>query len=73
MWGDKTVAVIIPNRDGQSRLDVIYEFDSTGYVDEVVLVGNVTQPAVKNDHLQTRVKFLEQKESGLGQDRKSVV
>ena len=41
MWGKKTVSVIIPaSKKQESIFDVIQEYDSTGYVDEVIVVDN---------------------------------
>src|SRR3990167_3624709 len=39
MWGKKTVAVVIFEESDVS-FDVVEDYDSTGYVDEVIIVGD---------------------------------
>lgn len=39
MWSKKTVAVIILDHNKNSPVNVIQDFDSTGYVDEIIVVA----------------------------------
>lgn len=67
MWGKKTVAVIIPSREeNRTIFDVIQDFDSTGYVDEILVVSDNPNPIIEEQIKNTRAKFIKQKISGFG-------
>jgi len=67
MWGKKTVAVIIPASQKNGQIfNVIQDFDSTGYVDEILIVGNNGKKVVQNEIKQTRAKYISQKRPGFG-------
>jgi len=67
MWGKKTVAVIIPALQENIQIfDVIQDFDSTGYVDEILIVGNGEGKNAQNEIKQTRAKYVSQRSPGFG-------
>lgn len=67
MWGRKTVTVIIPDFGEKGSLfDVIQDFDSTGYVDEIIVIGNDESIAAKNAIRKTRASYITQSRSGFG-------
>lgn len=67
MWGKKTVAVIIPaSGENEPIFDVIQDFDSTGYVDEIVVVSDNSNLDIGEQIKKTRAKLIEQKVSGFG-------
>ncbi len=63
MWSKKTVAVVIFEEFGVSR-DLVEEYDSTGYVDEVIVVGNGENKMVRDKRFLNRAKYLIQKKTG---------
>jgi len=65
MWGKKTVSLIVPVSKGKNSLvEVIQDFDSTGYVDEIVVVSD--QKTEEDYKIRTRARYLVQKKSGFG-------
>lgn len=67
MWGKKTVAVIFPTyREKNSIKDSIREFDSTGYVDEIIVVDNNAEKGTKTEVKKTRARLIEEKRQGYG-------
>lgn len=73
MWGRKTVAVIIPISGKRSLVDVVRNFDSTGYVDEIVLVGKVDPASMQIRKLKNRARFFFQRKNGVGNSLKEAV
>lgn len=63
MWGKKTVAVVIFEESGVS-FDVVEDYDSTGYVDEVIIVGDKKSKINGTKKILTRAKYLFQKNAG---------
>lgn len=67
MWGKKTVSVIIPvSNEIGSIVDVIRDFDSTGYVDEILLVSDALNSTLEDKIKNTRAKLIRQDVFGLG-------
>ena len=67
MWGKKTVAVIIPvSKEKNSLVEVIQDFDSTGYVDEILVVADNSNLGIEEQIKKTRAKLIKQKVSGFG-------
>jgi len=65
MWGKKTVAVIIPvSKEKNSLVEVIQDFDSTGYVDEILVVADNSNLGIEEQIKKTRAKLIKQKVSG---------
>ena len=59
MWGNKTVSVIFPAaKDGKVLSETIKSFDSTGYVDEVIVVDSGAEPAMEEEIKRTRAKLI---------------
>ncbi|OGE08900.1 hypothetical protein A3A60_00925 [Candidatus Curtissbacteria bacterium RIFCSPLOWO2_01_FULL_42_26] len=63
MWGKKTVAVVIFEESDVS-FDVVEDYDSTGYVDEVIIVGDKKGKTNNSKKILTRAKYLFQKNAG---------
>ena len=58
MWGKKTVAVIISSlEDNRQVHTVIQDFDATGYVDEILIVGSSGKKNTQREIEQTRAKL----------------
>lgn len=67
MWGKKTVAVIFPTyREKDSIKDSVREFDSTGYVDELIVVDNNAEKGTKGEVRKTRARIIDEKRQGYG-------
>ncbi len=67
MWGKKTVAVIIPvSNEKNSLTKVVQDFDSTGYVDEIIVVSGQSNDGVDEQIVDTRAKLIKQKKSEFG-------
>lgn len=73
MWGRKTVAVIISDINSGSIKKVIEGFDSTGYVDEIVVVGDKENFKNVSSTLRTRGRYLVQTELGLSYGIKEAI
>lgn len=68
MWGQKTVAVIFPTyREKKSIFKAIQEFDSTSYVDEIIVVDNNAERGTRSEVKKTRAILITEKHQGLGQ------
>lgn len=68
MWGRKTVAVIFPTyREKKSIFNSIQEFDSTGYVDEIIVVDNNAEEGTEEEVKKTRAKLIKETKQGYGQ------
>lgn len=67
MWKRKTVAVVFPTtRVKSSILESLLEFDSTGYVDEIIVVDNNLSKSFKEEVSKTRAKYITERKSGHG-------
>jgi len=59
MWGNKTVSVIFPAaKDSKVLGGAIKGFDSTGYVDEVIVVDSGAEPTMIEEIRKTRAKLI---------------
>lgn len=67
MWGRKTVAVIFPTyREKRSIFASIQEFDSSGYVDEFIVVDNNAEPGTEEEVRKTRARLIKESHQGYG-------
>ena len=67
MWGKQTVAVILPTyREKKSIFDVIMDFDSTGLVDEIIVVDNNAEKGTEEEVKKTRARLIKEKRQGYG-------
>lgn len=67
MWKTKKVAVIFPTyREKNSIIQSIQEFDSSGYVDEIIVVDNNAEPGTREEVLKTRAVLIREKRQGYG-------
>lgn len=67
MWKSKRVAVIFPTyRERKSIRKVIEEFDSSGYVDEIIVVDNNAEEGTKEEVRKTRAILIKEKRQGYG-------
>lgn len=59
MWGNKTVSVIFPAAKDRKVLgETIKGFDSTGYIDEVIVVDSGIEPAMEEEIRKTRARLI---------------
>ncbi len=59
MWGNKTVCVFFPAaKDSKVLSEAIKGFDSTGYVDEVVVIDSGAEPAMEEEIRKTRARLI---------------
>jgi glycosyltransferase involved in cell wall biosynthesis len=58
MWGRKTVALILPTSSNSLLFDVIEEFDSTGFIDEIIVVGGDIGVENESKIAESRAKFI---------------
>ncbi len=74
MWSRKTVAVIFPTyREKKTLFSVIQEFDSTGYVDEIIVVDNNAEEGTESEVKRTRARFIKEPREGYGRAIKTGV
>ncbi len=67
MWNRKTVALILPTyREKKSIFDSIQEFDSTGYIDEIIVVDNNAEEGTEDEVRKTRAKLIKESKQGYG-------
>lgn len=67
MWKRKTVSVIMPTyREKDSLFDSIQEFDSTGYVDEIIIVDNNAEEGTESEVKKTRARLIKEPIQGYG-------
>ena len=67
MWNNKTVAVIFPTyREKRSIRAAIMEFDSTGYVDEIIVIDNNSQKGTAEEVKKTRARLIREPRQGYG-------
>lgn len=68
MWKQKTVSIIFPTfKEKDSIFNSIQEFDSTGYIDEIIVVDNNAEPGTENEVKKTRAKLIKEPIQGYGQ------
>lgn len=58
MWNNKTVAIIFPGLKQNSIRNIVTEFDSTGYVDEIIIVQTSPTPKIISEIKKTRAKLI---------------
>lgn len=59
MWNNKTVAVIFPVTDVKEQIkNVVLEFDSSGFVDEIVVVDHNSDAETNNQIKKTRAQLV---------------
>lgn len=59
MWNNKTVAVIFPVTDVKEQIkNVILEFDSTGFVDEIIVVDYASSEEIDKQIKKTRAQLV---------------
>ncbi len=67
MWKSKKVSVIFPTyREKNSVRRAIEEFDSSGYVDEIIVVDNNAEPGTQEEVQKTRARLVTEKRQGYG-------
>jgi glycosyltransferase involved in cell wall biosynthesis len=67
MWNRKTVTVIFPTyREKASIFQSIQEFDSSGYVDEIIVVDNNAEEGTGEEVKRTRAKLIKEPRQGYG-------
>lgn len=67
MWLKKTVSVIIPvARKEKSIFNVIQELDTTGYIDEIVVVNWDSDSETLKQIERTRARLVKQNKNGVG-------
>ncbi|MFH0936772.1 MAG: bifunctional glycosyltransferase/class I SAM-dependent methyltransferase [Candidatus Daviesbacteria bacterium] len=67
MWDKKTVSVIFPTyREKKSIRRTIQEFDSTGYIDEIIVVDNNAEKGTREEVEKTRAKLIYEPRQGFG-------
>lgn len=67
MWKSKTVAVVFPTyREKNSIRRVIREFDSSGFVDEIIVADNNAEPGTREEVAKTRARLVSEKRQGYG-------
>lgn len=74
MWSRKTVAVIFPTyREKKTLFSVIQEFDSTGYVDEIIVIDNNAEEGTQDEVKRTRARYIKEPRVGYGRAIKTGV
>lgn len=67
MWKGKSVGVVIPTyREKNSVFNAIKSFDSSGFVDEIIVVDNNAEKGTMEQVLKTRAKLIVEKKQGYG-------
>ncbi len=67
MWNKKTIAVILPTyKEKRSIFKVIQEFESSSFIDEIIVVGNNAEEGTKEEVKKTRARFIEEVKQGYG-------
>lgn len=67
MWYKKTVALIFPTyREKGSIYNAITQFDSNGFVDEIIVVDNNAEDGTVEEVKKTRAKIIKEKKQGFG-------
>ena len=65
MWRNKTVAVIFPTSCASLIREAILDFDSTGFIDEIIVVDNGTAE-ISDEIAGTRARIIKEKRQGYG-------
>jgi len=67
MWKSKTVALVLPaNSEVKSAREAILDFDSSGYVDEIIVVNNGLLKESDDEITGTRARIVKEKHPGYG-------
>lgn len=67
MWQAKKVSVVLPTyREKSSIRSSIESFDSTGYIDEIIVVDNNAEEGTRDEVLKTRARLVFEKRQGYG-------
>lgn len=67
MWKGKTVAVVLPTyKEKNSIQDAIKSFDSSGFVDEIIVVDNNSEEGTLKEVAKTRAILVSEKKQGYG-------
>lgn len=67
MWNKKRVSVIFPTyREKRSIRHAIEEFDSSGFVDEIIVVDNNAEKGTREEVAKTKAKLVFEKKQGYG-------
>lgn len=67
MWAKKKISIVFPTyREKRSIRRVIEEFDSTGFVDEIIVVDNNAEEGTREEVLKTRARIILEKKQGYG-------
>ncbi len=72
MWLKKTVAVVIGiTKKQDSIFNIIQEIDSTGHIDEILVIGNSVSENTLKQIQKTRARFIKINKKGLGRSIKT--
>ena len=67
MWKHKKVTVVFPTyREKKSIKKVIEEFDSSGFVDEIIVVDNNAEEGTRKEVGKTKAKLIKEHKQGYG-------
>lgn len=67
MWGKKSVAVIFPTyREKKSIYKAILDFNSSGFVDEIIVVDNNAEKGTEEEVKRTKAKIIKETDQGVG-------
>lgn len=67
MWKHKRVSVVFPTyKEKKSIRKAIEEFDSSGFVDEIIVVDNNAEAGTAQEVAKTRAKFIKEEKQGYG-------
>lgn len=67
MWNKKRVAVVLPTyREKFSIYSAVRSFDSSGYVDEIIVVDNNAEKGTREKVSKTRARIVSEKKQGYG-------
>lgn len=67
MWNKQSVALIFPTyREKKSIFKAIQDFDSTGYIDEIIVVDNNAQEGTQAEVKKTRAILIKETRQGYG-------
>lgn len=67
MWNKKKVSVVFPTyKEKKSIRKAIKEFDSSGFVDEIIVVDNNAEKGTQEEVLKTRAILIKETKQGYG-------
>ncbi len=67
MWKEHTVSVVLPTyNEKESIRQSIHELESTGYVDEIIVVNNNAAPGTSEEVAQTSAREIHEPRQGYG-------